>query len=153
VKASQTKKYMYGCFRTRLTVRWYKMDQTKALVKLIESADLIRMLEDLTNPNLTGQLSPAALSGVRVTLRNVRESIVNCHESFTGNGRVDHQHATSHQQRQSPRHHPIDDEIGMEADYDIASDSVEFMTKSGQHEQQVRRGDLRVSLAKMVERA
>jgi hypothetical protein len=125
------------------------MDQTKALVKLIESADLIRMLEDLTNPNLTAQLSPAALGGVRVTLRNVRESIVHCHEALTAGVRVE-QGDMHYQHRQAVRHSSHQDST---EDYIMESEPVEFMTKTGQHQQQqVRRGDLRSSLAKMVER-
>ena len=56
------------------------MEHKKALIKLSESADLLRMLEDLTNPALNVQLSPAAFGGLRITLRNVRDTILNSHD-------------------------------------------------------------------------
>lgn len=59
-------------------------DQNKALVRLLESADLVRMLEDLLSPASYSKLSGAVLSGVRVTLRNVREGILSSHDSIAG---------------------------------------------------------------------
>lgn len=59
-------------------------DQNKALVRLLESADLVRMLEDLLSPASYSKLSGAVLSGVRVTLRNVREGILASHDSLAG---------------------------------------------------------------------
>lgn len=55
------------------------MEHSKALHQLAEAADLIKMLEDLTNPTVVQQLSPATWSGMRVTLRAVRDAISSSH--------------------------------------------------------------------------
>jgi len=60
------------------------MDQSKALLKLTEAADLIGMIEDLTSPACIERLTPAGLAGLRLTLRNVRESILSSHDVLAG---------------------------------------------------------------------
>jgi hypothetical protein len=60
------------------------MDQNTALHKLLESADLAKMLEELVAPGNLERLSPASLSGIRVTLRSLREAMLVCHDLLAG---------------------------------------------------------------------
>lgn len=60
------------------------MDQNTALQKLLEIADLSRMVEDLVAPGNLERLAPASLSGIRVTLRAIRETTLACHDSLAG---------------------------------------------------------------------
>jgi hypothetical protein len=59
------------------------MDTSRALAKLSESADLVRMLEELMDPTRGVKLTPATLSGFRLTLKNIREAILESHDSLT----------------------------------------------------------------------
>lgn len=61
------------------------MDQTKALHDLLEAADLMTMLEEVTNPSGSGKLSPAIVSGLRITLRNARQMILASHDYMAQN--------------------------------------------------------------------
>ncbi len=56
------------------------MDQSTALNKLLEASDLVRMLEDLTAPANFARLSSGAVSGLRITLRSLREGILASHD-------------------------------------------------------------------------
>lgn len=56
------------------------MEQSKALTRLLEAADLTGMLEDLANSASSGKLSPASLAGMRITLHNIRETILSSHD-------------------------------------------------------------------------
>jgi hypothetical protein len=58
------------------------MDQSKALQRLTESADLVGMIEELIRASQSERLSPATASGMRITLRNIRESILASHDVF-----------------------------------------------------------------------
>lgn len=58
------------------------MDQSKALHKLLEAADLIGMVEDLTEPKRIENLSAASWTGMRITLRTVREAILASHNTL-----------------------------------------------------------------------
>ena len=60
------------------------MDQSKALHAIKEMADLVGMIEDLTNPGRSDSLSAASWAGMRVTLRNVREQLLNSHRTLAG---------------------------------------------------------------------
>lgn len=60
------------------------MDQNTALHKLLEAADLAKMIEELVAPGSLERLSPASVSGVRVTLRTLRESMLACHDLLAG---------------------------------------------------------------------
>lgn len=60
------------------------MDQNTALQKLLEIADLSKMVEDLVAPGNLERLAPASLSGIRVTLRSIRETTLACHDSLAG---------------------------------------------------------------------
>ena len=55
------------------------MDRNQALSQLKEAADLIGMIEDLTHPTAVERLSAASLSGLRITLKRVKESIISTH--------------------------------------------------------------------------
>ena len=57
------------------------MEQTRALMRLLEAAELLGMVEDLT---LGGResLTPAVRAGVRLTLKNVRETILGSHDAL-----------------------------------------------------------------------
>jgi hypothetical protein len=56
--------------------------ESKSLTKLLESAELLRMVEDLLNPALGNGSPPSSLAGVRITLRNVREAILTSHDAL-----------------------------------------------------------------------
>ena len=58
------------------------MDQSKALHKLLEAADLVGMIEDLTEPNRVQALSPASWTGMRITLRSIRDAIMESHNTL-----------------------------------------------------------------------
>jgi hypothetical protein len=58
------------------------MEESNALHKLTEAADLIRMVEELTSPAAFEKLSPSTLAGMRITLRNIRETILNSHDTM-----------------------------------------------------------------------
>lgn len=62
------------------------MDHSAALHKLMEAAALVGMVEELANPGTFERLSPSSLSGLRITLRNIRESIVASHDALTEEG-------------------------------------------------------------------
>ena len=56
------------------------MDQSRALRQLMEAADLVYMLEELTASGK--QLSASSVSGLRLTLRGVRETLVHSHDAL-----------------------------------------------------------------------
>ncbi len=59
------------------------MDQTKALHQLIEAADLVSMLETLTAPGMIEKMAASnSWSGLRITLRNVRDAILASHDGL-----------------------------------------------------------------------
>lgn len=60
------------------------MDQSKALQRLTESADLVGMVEELVRASQGDKLSPATFSGMRITLRNIREAILSSHDVLAG---------------------------------------------------------------------
>lgn len=58
------------------------MEQSKALQALMESADLLHMLEDIIAIGAIDKISPASLSGMRVTMKRVRKSILSSHDAL-----------------------------------------------------------------------
>jgi hypothetical protein len=58
------------------------MDQSKALNQISEAADLIAMLEALLNPANGEGLNASSLAGLRITLRNIRETMLKSHDSL-----------------------------------------------------------------------
>ena len=58
------------------------MDQSKALHQLTEAADLISMLEALTNSVAMESQASAPWGGLKITLRNVRQMILASHDTL-----------------------------------------------------------------------
>lgn len=58
------------------------MEQSKALQHLIESADLLKMLEDIIGTGAIDRLTPSSLSGMRLTLKGVREQVLTSHDAL-----------------------------------------------------------------------
>jgi len=59
------------------------MDHSKALHQLTEAADLVSMLESLTSPSaMSSTQTPASWGGLRITLRNIRETIMSSHDAL-----------------------------------------------------------------------
>lgn len=56
--------------------------ERSALKKLMETADLIGMVEDLMKPGTIEKISPATFSGIRLTLSSVRENILQSHDKL-----------------------------------------------------------------------
>lgn len=59
------------------------MEESKALHKLTEAIDLVGMIEELLSPHNTEKLSGPAWSGIRITLRNIRETMQASHGTLT----------------------------------------------------------------------
>lgn len=58
------------------------MDNSKALVRLTEAADLIAMVDELLAAAGNGSANPSTWSGIRITLRSVRESVLASHDTL-----------------------------------------------------------------------
>ena len=58
------------------------MDQSKALQELMEAADLVGMLEEFMLANNNRQFSPSAWAGLKINLRNVKQTIVSSHSAL-----------------------------------------------------------------------
>ena len=56
------------------------MTQSQALNQLIDAADLVALLEEVTRPGSAVQLNTNTVSGLRVTLRTVREILLDSHD-------------------------------------------------------------------------
>jgi len=57
------------------------MERTKALAALQDAADLCKMVEEMMAPGMAERL-PSTQAGIRVAVRNVRESIVTARDSL-----------------------------------------------------------------------
>jgi hypothetical protein len=127
------------------------MDQKRALTTLLESADLLKMLEDLTNPSLNPHLSTGAFGGVRITLRNVRDAVVTAHEVLLASAESGRSEFTNRaaefgrndsvQERTIRR--PLHQEVSRE-ELPQSGEGIEFVTKTNSgfashHAQSVRR--------------
>lgn len=127
------------------------MEESKALHRLIEAADLVGMVEDLLNPNTADKLSASAWSGLRITLRNIRESIQTSHSALAadlvqrsraslggsnGNGIVDTAEQATH--------------FSMKAEAKSLSAQAPVMTDGNKI--QMTRRDLKASLEKFIDR-
>lgn len=64
------------------------MDETKALLNLLEAADLVGMVEELSS-RPKDDLSPIVRAGLRVALKHVREGILKSHDTLAA-GMVAH---------------------------------------------------------------
>jgi hypothetical protein len=58
------------------------MEERKPLYKLTEAADLLAMIEELYAPQTMTKASAITLSGVRITLRTIREMILSSHDAL-----------------------------------------------------------------------
>jgi hypothetical protein len=58
------------------------MEESKALHRLVEAQDLVGMIETMLSPEMADKLSPSAWSGLRITLRSVREMIGASHAAM-----------------------------------------------------------------------
>ena len=58
------------------------MEESKALHRLVEAQDLVGMIETMLSPEMTERLTPSAWSGLRITLRSVREMIGSSHAAM-----------------------------------------------------------------------
>jgi hypothetical protein len=61
------------------------MEESKAIHRLVEAQDLVGMVEDMLAADMVERLSPSAWSGIRITLRNIRESIGASHAAMATN--------------------------------------------------------------------
>lgn len=61
------------------------MEESNALHRLTEAADLIRMVEELTAPSAFEKLSSSSIAGMRITLRNIRETVLSSHDTLAEN--------------------------------------------------------------------
>ena len=129
---------------------WEVMDQSAALHKLLESADLAKMLEELIAPGSLERLSPASISGLRVTLRSLRESMLTCHDLFAGDLVA---RARSRFESSSPQPKPAG--IDLTSANPIArGDSPSIVRQAlGQEQPKTIKKDLRSSLEQIVERS
>lgn len=57
------------------------MEQTNSLKTLLDTADLISMLEELIT-NSSGRLSTSALSGMKISLKTAKENILQSHDAI-----------------------------------------------------------------------
>jgi hypothetical protein len=126
------------------------MDQNAALHKLLESADLAKMLEELIAPGSLERLSPASISGLRVTLRSLRDSMLACHDLFAGDLVA---RARNRYESNSPQTRPSG--IDLTAGAPIArGDSPSIVRQALANEQpKTVKKDLRSSLEQIVERS
>jgi hypothetical protein len=56
------------------------MEQSKALNQLTETADLVGMVQALLANGTAETVSPAAMSGIRLTLRTIQQQILESHD-------------------------------------------------------------------------
>lgn len=56
------------------------MEESKALRKILEGADLIAMVEEMLNKEHYDQLSTTSKSAMRITLRGIRENMLASHD-------------------------------------------------------------------------
>lgn len=57
------------------------MEQTAALRNLLDTADLLAMLDELLTHS-SGRVSAAALSGIKVSIKNARENVLSSHDAL-----------------------------------------------------------------------
>lgn len=139
------------------------MDQSNALNRLLEAADLLKMVEDLTSPGGFERLSGSSVSGLRITIRNIRESVLASHDQLAGNfvnkAKVALETRSNGElaQQNTSSPNPITSQFS-KALVDIAqrNEVVDRVTHnlspSDPQRTQMTRRDLRASLEKMVDR-
>lgn len=121
------------------------MDQSTALHKLLEAADLIGMLEDLTNTS-GGKIGPSSIAGMRITLRGLRDTLLQSHDSLA------HEVVGRAQARMAQQNHavaPVATTLAVQS-----SESREMtpsVSMSDMNRVQFTKKDLRASLEKIIE--
>ena len=118
------------------------MDQSTALNKLLEAADLIGMLEDLTNSS-GGKIGPSSVAGMRITLRGLRDSLLQSHDSLAQEV-VSRAHVRMAQQNHAVA--PVATTLATQI-----SEPRESAHSSDMNRVQFTKKDLRASLEKIIE--
>lgn len=119
------------------------MDQNQTLRKLLEAADLAKMVEELVSPGHIERLSPAGLSGIRITLRALRETMLACHDVV----------ATDQSNRSRPRADvPAVEGQGVAPNPGVENPAIVRQTNGADQPRMVRK-DLRSTLGQMIERS
>ena len=131
------------------------MEESKALHKLSEVTDLVALVEEMINPSTADRLSPSAWSGIRITLRNVRESIQQSHSTLSGE-LLARARATAGTQAvhtaPAPQPHvtPLAQQVAVESSVNVSPVSASPSMTEAQRIQITRR-DLKASLEKIID--
>ncbi|MBX7145405.1 MAG: hypothetical protein K1X79_13225 [Oligoflexia bacterium] len=117
------------------------MEQSKALSRLLDAADLLAMLEDLTAGPTSSRMSPSVMSGLRLTIRNAREVILSSHDTLA---------STLVSKARGNVELSKDQETTKRAD--VESQSPLTARAQGESPTIMKRNDLRASLERIIER-
>ncbi len=141
------------------------MEESKAIHRLVEVQDLVGMVEDMLAADMVERLSPAAWSGIRITLRNVRETIGASHGAMaTGlvqRAKTSMPQSSMHQSAtMNPSQMPMAQESkssdSSTASAQAASRSMNQMSEKGHEDIRINpplsRRDLKASLERLVDR-
>lgn len=126
------------------------MDQSKALHQLTEAADLIGMLEAITAAGSNESMSSASWSGVRITLRNLRDMILKSHDTLAADlvararAKLEQQGALASAANGNGSQHAAADES--------AADRSKAMAAAEAQGIKMQRKDLRASLERLIDR-
>jgi len=113
------------------------MEESRALAKLLDAADLISMIEDLAQSSNMARVSEGSLAGLRLTLRSIRENIL------SGHGTLSEEFLARKCTPGSVRNEPPQAVMAPKESGTVGAGSSPPMT----------RRDLRTSLEKLVERS
>jgi hypothetical protein len=130
------------------------MENNQALYKLLEAAALVGMVEELSNPANIEKLSPTSLSGVRITLRGIRETILASHAALAGSRPQQEASSTEDQSTREPAHtdHSQRTQQADASGSDNRTSTLRQHLMADPDRLQMRRRDLRASLEGMIER-
>ncbi len=131
------------------------MEESKALHRLTEVADLVGMVEEILNPAMIERLSPASLSGIRITLRNVREGIQSSHAALASDLVARSRVSTS--PIASPSATPIIQEASVKIDpiaprVEQRNPVTQVTVRPDVQKIQMTRRDLKASIEKLIDR-
>ena len=121
------------------------MDQSTALHKILEAADLVGMLEDLTNSS-GGKIGPSSVAGMRITLRGLRDSLLQSHDALA------HEVVGRAQARMAAQNHavaPVATTLPMQQPESREMTAATSM--SDMNRVQFTKKDLRASLERIIE--
>lgn len=131
------------------------MEESKALHKLGEAIDLVGMIEEIISPSTIDKMNPSALSGVRITLRNVREMIQNSHSTLSSE-LVARSRATVTSDSQSastPEHSVRSPRNYSSPAVEVGDSANSLRTSAAAHSPvSITRRELKASLEKLVDR-